>query len=89
MVYQTGIRALCKIANLQLPSYKELDAFAECAFSFIDKDNNKAITEEEFRDFMNNQPDLQDFLLKHAQIQTKPNALRRFNEFFSFYGKMF
>jgi hypothetical protein len=44
--------------NIQLPNFKELEAFALSTFNFIDKDNNNIITEDEFQDFMNNQPDL-------------------------------
>jgi Ca2+-binding EF-hand superfamily protein len=52
MILQTGIRALCKLVNIKLPLYSELEEFAKSLFSMIDTDNSKTITNVEFKQFM-------------------------------------
>jgi Ca2+-binding EF-hand superfamily protein len=58
MILQTGIRALCKLVNIKLPFYSELEEFAKSLFSMIDTDNSKTITSVEFKQFMKINRDL-------------------------------
>jgi hypothetical protein len=58
----------------------ELENFSLSLFLFIDKDHTNNISVGELKEFINNNNELQDYLLKYAGLQTFPNARRRHNE---------
>ena len=65
MTIRTCILSLCKIANIPTPSRDELKMFANVIFTTIDTDYSKSIDFEEFRKYVSNSEELNDFLMKY------------------------
>lgn len=47
MIFQTSIRALCKIVNMKPPSYTDIENYVESIFTEMDKNLDKTISYEE------------------------------------------
>ena len=77
MTLQSVIRALCKFVNLPIPTLKEIEDLSYSIFSLIDHDNNKKLTFDEFKDWVCNSIEIQDFLLRYTGTQTMENLSRR------------
>ena len=47
MIFQTAIRALCKIVNMRPPGFGEIEDYVEAIFLEIDKNLDKTLSYEE------------------------------------------
>lgn len=87
--FQSTIRGLCKLVNLPVPSLEEIEEIAKKLFDTIDYDKSKTIEFEEFKSWILDNYEIQDFLLKYTGTQTFENAQRRFNFFFIKYKSIY
>jgi Ca2+-binding EF-hand superfamily protein len=82
---QAAARGLCKFAHITPPAPKSLELEAKNVFIKIDLDNNKRIAYDEFMEWLRNNSELQDFILKHVGIQTLDNMKRRYEAIHSLF----
>ncbi len=47
MIFQTSIRALCKIVNMKPPGYTDIENYVEAIFTEMDRNLDKTISYEE------------------------------------------
>ena len=87
--FQSTIRGLCKLVNLPVPSLEEIEEIAKKMFSSIDYDKSKSIEFEEFKSWILDNYEMQDYLLKYTGTQTYENAKKRFTYFFIKYKAVF
>lgn len=87
--FQSTIRGLCKLVQLPVPSLEDVEEIANKLFEAIDYNKSKTIEFEEFKSWILNSYELQDFLLKYTGTQTFENAKRRFNYFYIKYKAIF
>ncbi|CAD8049548.1 unnamed protein product [Paramecium sonneborni] len=83
MIFQTAIRSLCKIVNMKPPGFTDIEYYVEAIFTEMDKNLDRTISYEELYSWLDNNYQLQDFLLKYAQTQTFQNAKRRTQDIFN------
>jgi len=87
--FQSTIRGLCKLVNMPVPSLDEIEELAKKMFNSIDYDKNKSIDFEEFKAWLLDNYEMQEFLLKYTGTQTFENAKKRFNYYFIKYKSIF
>jgi Ca2+-binding EF-hand superfamily protein len=66
----SAIYGLCKLLDLKTPSQNQVLEYSYSVFKEIDEDNSGEIDYEEFVDWIKQNIDLQDFLLKYTGVQT-------------------
>jgi len=71
---------LCKLLKLPVPSSSCILKYSYDVYKEIDEDMSGEIDFEEFRTWIRNSHELQDFLLVYTGVQTFESANRRFHE---------
>ena len=87
--FQSTIRGLCKLVNLPVASLEDIEEIAKKLFTTIDYDKSKSIEFEEFKSWILDNYELQEFLLKYTGTQTFENAKKRFNYNYVKYKSIF
>lgn len=83
LTLQAVLRGLCKFVHITPPPHKSFETEAEEIFKIIDRDDNKRISIGEFLFWAKHNPELQNFLLKYAGIQTYENLKMRYNDIYA------
>ena len=78
MTLQSATRGLCKIVGIEPPAIGNIEAMAKEIFDIIDVDHNRRISPMEFIIWINNNIELQEFLLKSTGKLTVEYAKKRF-----------
>ena len=74
-----AIYGLCKLLDIATPKSEVILDYSYSVFKEIDEDGSGDIEFDEFKEWIKNSNDIQDFLIKYTGIQTFESALRRFN----------
>lgn len=85
LTLQAVLRGLCKFVHIPPPHHKSFEEESIEIFKIIDRDDNKRISISEFLFWTKHNPELQNFLLKYAGIQTYENLKMRYNDIFTEY----
>ena len=83
------LKGLCKITGLLQPAKKDIHHLSLKAFKEIDQDESKFIDYEEFAKWIENDQEIQDFLVCYNKFQTKEHGLRMYDKFFKSLMKAF
>lgn len=89
MTLQSSARALCKFASVKSPSQKDLEKLTDVIFLSMDRNGDKKISPEEFLGWINENSEIQEFLLKYTGKQTLLNAQKRFKVIYSVFKSIF
>ena len=54
MIFQTAIRALCKIVNMKPPGFTDIEYYVEAIFTEMDKNLDRTISYEELYSWLDN-----------------------------------
>lgn len=74
-----AIFGLCKLLDLEPPKQEAILDYSYSVFKEIDDDGSGEVEFDEFKQWIKNSDDIQDFLIKYTGIQTFESALRRYN----------
>lgn len=83
------ITGLCRLASVATPLEQDLEEFSNTVMGSVDSDFNGVIDYEEFTAYLNDQLDLQDFLLKYMQVPTFNSIFSRANMINKHYNQLF
>jgi hypothetical protein len=81
-----GVLSLCKLVGIDIPSDKEIKALVDQAFEEIDVDENGEISLEEFKQWIETEDEIQDFLLFYTNYQTGSHAIQIYSKYFEVLG---
>lgn len=71
---QSSIFGLCKLAGLPSPSKIGVTEYISDMFKFIDEDGSGQVEYLELKEFIDNDMDIQDFILRFSGVQTFARA---------------
>ena len=89
LTLQSVARGLCKFVKIELPTLKEIEILTIEVFTGMDVDHDKRIIGSEFVEWINQNDEIQEFLVKHAGLQTYQRTRNRFYAIYSTFTDLF
>ncbi|KRX00428.1 hypothetical protein PPERSA_05605 [Pseudocohnilembus persalinus] len=83
------LKAVCKVVGMSFPEEDLTKILADACFNMIDVDQSGFIDFQEFKDWLDQDFQLQDFLLKYTKTNTYINGKRRMLQELQEFGKGF